>query len=104
MVAPLDPLRGPSPTPSSGTAKAPPTTGESFDAELRRALDTSDRSSPNTSAGGNPVELTDDVAASLSGVTESLQRATAYMNSARAYFKGSPAPGKTPDSSVDSRT
>ena len=35
----------------------------------------------------------DDLAASLDGVSESLKRATAYINTARAYFKNAPPPG-----------
>jgi len=39
----------------------------------------------------------DDLAASLDGVSESLKRAAAYINTARAYFKSAPPPPSDPE-------
>src|SRR5579885_1716636 len=97
MVAPLDPLRGPASAPQTGPAR--PATGPSdgFELEFQRLLQNAasaasggDDSAPTTPA---PSVLDGDaLAASLDGVSESLKRATAYVNAARAYFKNSPPP------------
>lgn len=103
MVAPLDPLRGPSGTPQTGGPR--PASGRSgaFEIEFQRLLKGGEsafaaQGKPDT----GPVPLPEDLTASLEGVSESLKRANAYINSARAYFKGPPST-PPPDSSLDSR-
>ena len=99
MVAPLDPLRGPASAPQTGAPRQTPGSADAFELEFQRLLQNdAPKSTPPPSV--NPL-LADDLAAPLEGVSESLKRATAYINSARAYFKG--APGAPPPStpSVD---
>jgi hypothetical protein len=97
MVAPLDPIRGPSTTPPNGAPR--PTTGaaDAFELEFQRLLKAPETSEPPRPAAAASVGLGDDLTASLDGVSESLKRATAYINSARAYFKGAPAAQTAPD-------
>ena len=92
MVAPLDPLRGPAVPPQAGGARPAQGPADAFELEFQRLLQ-NDAPRSNTPPAPNPL-LADDLTAPLEGVSESLKRATAYINSARAYFKG--APGAPP--------
>jgi hypothetical protein len=102
MVAPLDPLRGPATTPQTGAPRRAPGAADAFELEFQRLLKGTGPAEPDKPAAA-PIGLGDDVAASLEGVSDSLKRATAYINSARAYFKGGPATPPAPDSSLDTR-
>ena|SRR5579884_1414974 len=92
MVAPLDPLRGPASTPAAGPPRPGPGTADAFELDFQRALqDAASRSADvRPTAPAIDVLSGDDLAASLNGVSESLKRATAYINTARAYFKNAP--------------
>lgn len=114
MVAPLDPLRGPSGPPQAGVHRPSSGPVDAFELEFQRLLDLGagtarpiGGSDAPGASGGNPPggtsALNDDVAASLEGVSESLKRATAYINSARAYFRNTPG-APSVDSGIDSRS
>ncbi len=99
MVAPLDPLRGPTSTPQTGAPRRAPGTEDAFEIEFQRLLQNAASqgvaATPPTS--GPTVLSGDDLAASLDGVSESLKRAAAYINTARAYFKSAPPPPSDPE-------
>lgn len=105
MVAPLDPIRGPSTTPQTGTSRPATGPADAFELEFRRLLKTPSSSAEDNQkpASAAPIGLGDDLTASLEGVSESLQRATAYINSARAYFKPTASAPPPPDASLDTR-
>ena len=104
MVAPLDPIRGPSATPQTGTPRQGVGSADAFELEFQRLLKTPSSSADDAQkpASAAPISLGDDLTASLEGVSASLQRATAYINSARAYFKPAPS-APPPDSSLDTK-
>ena len=88
MVAPLDNIR---PTPGlsrTGQVNRPAPTNADFGAELDKALETLAAQAPADPAS---ALLGDDLAASLQLASQSLQRATAHINSARAYFRSANA-------------
>jgi hypothetical protein len=105
MVAPLDPIRGPSTTPQTGASRPTPGAADAFELEFQRLLKAPETSEASRPAAAAPIGLGDDLTASLDGVSESLKRATAYINSARAYFKGAPTapPPPEPDGSLDTK-
>jgi hypothetical protein len=100
MVAPLDPIRGPSGAPQTGSHRANNAPADAFALELQRLLE-ADRTSASPTVAPRAA-LADDLTASLDGVSDSLRRATAHINSARAYFRGA-AGAPTPDTGVDTR-
>jgi hypothetical protein len=100
MVSPLDPIRGPSSAPQAGTRRPDAPPSDAFALELQRLLEADNAASPRSTAP--PAALGDDLAASLEGVSDSLRRATAHINSARAYFKGAPG-APAPDTGLDTR-
>jgi len=108
MVAPLDPLRGPSTAPQTGAPRQAAGPADAFELEFQRLLQSSSSSSGAAASAATSTPSAgladDDLTASLEGVSESLKRATAYINSARAYFKGAPAAPPPPvDGALDTR-
>ena len=99
MVSPLDNIRRIAGAPSPGSVKRPGATEGSFETELGRALQELDAKPAGDSAAASL--LSDDLAASLSLASQSLQRATAHINSARAYFRNAAPPPSADASSVD---
>lgn len=100
MVAPLDPIRGPSSAPQTSSQRPNNAPADAFAMELQRLLDAEQGATPKSNAP--PAVLADDLTASLEGVSESLRRATAHVNLARAYFRGAPG-APAPDAGLDTR-
>lgn len=98
MVSPLDNVRRIAESPRPAPASRPGAAGPSFEGELGRALKELEGQSQ-----ANPAAslLSDDLAASLALASQSLQRATAHINSARAYFRNAAPPPDADAPSVD---
>jgi hypothetical protein len=101
VVSPLDNIR---PTPGvqrTGPVARPNAPGFDFESALGRALENTQAPPSGDAAPAAPVGLGDDLATSLALASQSLQRATAHINSARAYFRNA-APQPAPDANAPS--
>lgn len=105
MVSPLDNVRPTTGVPRTAPVVRSPAPGFDFESALGKALE-GGAPGPTSDTTPQPVGLGDDLAASLALASQSLQRATAHINSARAYFRSAapqPQTGGEGAGSVDRR-